>query len=731
MKKRVQKFIAFTLILCDLFQATGVYALTKDEHVYVKLNEQGEVKNTSIIEHLFDYDGNTIYDKTLLSDIKNLNGNENYTQHGNDLIWETKGNDIYYQGTYQENLPITLDVKYYLDDEETSINEMLGKKGHVKIVLTYTNHLYKTMNMNGQNEKIYVPYGIVTTTILNNTDHKNIEVTNGKVLDNGVSSIVMAISSPGLNESLKLEDFNDMNHVEIQYDTESFELNSIYSVATTNLFDESNFDLFGRFNDLYHSINLLQNNMNSIVEASKNLSEGSSQMDAGMTELNAKIQELVTKYQSYRNRDKNDLKEEFIKIVESNLNSITPALEEEITAEASRLIKENKEELEKAVIDYAGKNTKEVVEKEVSKIVSELDLHHLMEQSIHSNLYHFIQNDPEIVRFTTMLQEDLKNELKQIVFTELNEFYQSLDDHMSEIQEKDVQYMITNYGLSEEQAKEIVSKVQTDTLLQVKKNVEQSPVLDRIISAFHDDKSVSNLVSQYVTQLNQRLSESLNKDATIEDYSKTLKDKIIISIKQDLEEGNLYFEPNAKGYLSGVVDQIIDRTSKDLSKKYTHDYTNRIVKKVIHNQFDEANVDSKLREVLNHYENDLDQKVMVLDDSIQTLSDSLNQLNDGSNQLSAGMNALWNGLDQYNREGIHKLNGVVNGDVKNFQQRLDALRSLSQEYQTIDITPSHFSGHSTIVFMIDSVAKMNVIKPDVIGEEKKSSLWDKITGLFQ
>ena len=730
MKKILKKFVAYTLIFCELFQATGVYALTKDENIYVKLNENGEVQSTRVTEHLYNYDGNIINDKTMLSNIKNINGNEKFNQKGNDLVWETNGNDIYYQGSYSKELPVTLSVKYYLNGEEKTVNEMLGKKGNVKIALTYKNSSYKNMFINGKSEKIYVPYVVVTTTILNNTDNKNIKVTNGKVIDNGVGSIVMAVSSPGLYESLKLNDLKDINKIEITYDTESFELNSIYSVATTSLFDDSSLDIFSEVNDLYKSINLLQSNMDTIVEASKKLSDGTSQMDAGITELNTKIQELTKKYQYYRNQDRNTLKEELIKIVENNINTITPALEEEITNETSKLIKENKEELENAVITYTKKNTKEVVEEEVNKIVSELDINKMIEKAINSNLYNLLKNDSEVAELTAMLKEDINNELKSIVLNEFNKINNSLDNNMSEIQKEDVNYIVENYGLTEEQAKAIVSKVQTDTLNQVKKNVSEANISEKIINALNDKNYVSNLVNNYITKLNNKLSESLNKDTTISEYSKEIKDKIISSIKKDLEEGNLYLNKDVKSYISELVDKIIDNTAQDLSSKYTEDYTNKVVKNIIEKQFSEENVDSKLREILDIYEEDINQKVTVLDDTINTLSDSLNKLNDGSNQISTGMSSLSDGLDKYNKEGINKINSLVNGDVKTLQKRLDALMKLSNENKIIDSTPSNASNSSKIIFMIDSVSKTNDIKSDESVEETKSSFWDKLKGLF-
>ena len=63
---------------------------------------------------------------------------------------------------------------------------------------------------------------IVTTSILNNADNKNIKVSNGRIVDNGVGSIIIALSSPGLYESLNFDNLKDMDKVEISYETNNF-----------------------------------------------------------------------------------------------------------------------------------------------------------------------------------------------------------------------------------------------------------------------------------------------------------------------------------------------------------------------------------------------------------------------------------------------------------------------------------------------------------------------------
>ncbi len=732
MKKIFKRFIVLTIIISGLFQNTLVYALTKEENVYAKLDESGNVESVSITEHLFDYSGKTITDKSDLIDIKNLNGEEKYIQKGNEYIWETNGNDIYYQGTYKKDLPISLSVKYYLNGNEEKIDNILGKKGNIKIVLTYKNNIYKKVNINGKYEKMYVPYVIMTTSILNNSDNKNIKVTNGKIINNGQSSVITAISSPGLYESLKIDDLKDINKVEITYDTDNFELNSIYSVATTDLFSNGNFDMLGEINNLYKSIDLLQSNMNTIVDASKKLSVGGEQMDAGITELNNKIQELTKKYKYYRNQDQNVLKEELIKIVEKNINTITPALEEEIKNETSKVIKDNKKELEASVLTYTKKNTKLVIDEEVNNIVNKIDVDSLIQRVINSNLFNLLKNDSEINDLTNMLKEDINKELKNIIVNEFNKINEYINSDMSQ-SERDgyIKNIAEKYGITYEQAEGIVGEVQTDTINQIKTNISKSNITDKIINALNDKNYVSNLVNNYIKKLNDKLSESLNKDTTIEEYSKELKEKILIAINKDLENESIYLNIDVKNYLSGLVDKIIDNTASDLSEKYTEEYTNKVVRNVIEKEFSEENVDTKLRELLDIYDDDINQKVTILDDTINTLSDSLNKLNDGSKQMSSGINALSNGLDKYNKEGIKKISKLVNGDVKTLQKRLDALVKLSKDNKTVDKIPNKSKSSSKIIFMIDSKEMPKETKTETKKIEKKDSFWDKVKGLFK
>ena len=157
---------------------------------------------------------------------------------------------------------------------------------------------------------------------------------------------------------------------------------------------------------------------------------------------------------------------------------------------------------------------------------------------------------------------------------------------------------------------------------------------------------------------------------------------------------------------------------------------------MIEREFSEESVDSKLKEALDKYDNDIKEKANILDDTINTLNISMDKLNSGSNAIAKGMNQLSNGLDKYNKQGIKKLTNIVNNDVKTTQKRLESVIKLSNDYRLIDSLDKGMKGKSKMIFMIDSITKNDIdtnVKESKEEKNKneKKSLWKKIKGLFE
>ena len=704
MKKILKKLLAYILIACELFQVTGVYALTKDESIYIKLEEDGKVNNSIASEHLYNFSDKKVLDKTNLFDIKNLNDNSKFSQNDDKLVWETSGSDIYYQGTYKKDLPISIEVKYYLNGKEQKVDDILGKKGNIKIVLNYKNNYKKKYNINGTLEDIYVPYMIITTSILNNVDNKNIKVTNGRVVDNGVSQVIIALSSPGLDESLNINDLKSMNKVEISYDTDNFELNPIYSVATTDAFEDSNFNVFSEVNSLYNNINELQSNMDKIVDASKKLSDGSDAVNAGIAELNNNVKTLVSKYNYYRNQDIEDLKQELNQIVDENIDDIIASfkLEEEI----SSVLKEHKKDIAKATI----KNTQIVVEERIDDVVNNIDINQISAEVLQNELNNLLSNNSELDNMIKSLKESINNHLNTIITAELSSIN---NDISNSITKEDIEAIANEYGVSYEQAEGIANA----TLGKVKEKVNSESIINSVITKINEDNYTNSLVKEYINNLNNKIKNSLNDKEFLKQYEEELKAKITEKIKEKLASNDSYNTEFVESYIDSIVDEIIDKTINELGSTYTKE----VVKKTINEQITKENIESKLGDRLNN-----------LDGAINNLSTGMEKLNNGSSLVANGNKELSKGLEQYNKLGINKISNIVNGKVKSTQKRIESLINSSNEYGLLDEKNDDVSGKSKMIFMIDSKTLTDNKTNESINKVDKSqkTLWDKIKGLF-
>lgn len=196
-KKFISKIISGTLLCTIVTYGAPVMAYTKDETVYSKIEPDGNLYNTIVNNHIENYEENKLLkDLSDLLNIKNTNGDETFNLEGNSLLWNSEGKDIYYQGESNKELPITCRVKYELNETEISAKELAGKSGTVKITIKYTNKDSHKVNINGINETLYTPFVAICGTIVDNDKNKDIEIKNGKIVNDGSKSILMGMAMP-------------------------------------------------------------------------------------------------------------------------------------------------------------------------------------------------------------------------------------------------------------------------------------------------------------------------------------------------------------------------------------------------------------------------------------------------------------------------------------------------------------------------------------------------------
>lgn len=301
-KEKLKKIIATSLVIACSFMPVSTLALAKEETVYGKLNSDGSVKTLFVNEHLVNTEQlDSIEDYSDLEDIININSDSTYQRKDHLLTWDSKGKDIFYQGKTTKQIPVTIEITYRLNGEEIELQNLIGKKGHVEISLKYKNQDAHSVKINGRKETLYTPFVVAMTTMIPSTNNSNIKVSNGKVVDNGNGYMIVGLSSPGLYESLSLEEFKALDRVDISYDTEKFELASIYSVMTPKLIDSSDLDIFEKLGSLYGNIGKLQNSMNQIEEGSKTVLQGLTTIGDGANQIASNLQVVLEKLEEIKN----------------------------------------------------------------------------------------------------------------------------------------------------------------------------------------------------------------------------------------------------------------------------------------------------------------------------------------------------------------------------------------------------------------------------------------------
>ena len=275
MNKGLLKITSGLLLFSFLAYTTPIFAFSKEETVYSKTKPDGENYKTIVSTHLINNNKEEILkDLSDLINIENVNGDETFTQNGEELSWSANGSDIYYQGESKKELPIKTTIKYELNGKEVTSDEIAGKNGKVKIKISYENLDKHLVSINGKTVSMYTPFTVITGTIFDNTKCRNVEVSTGKVVNDGTKTIVMGISMPGMQESLNISKntIEIPSSIEITMDAEGYEQKNMITFVTPKVFEEQ--ISFNKLNTLYSKINEVQNASKKIEEGANTLKDG-------------------------------------------------------------------------------------------------------------------------------------------------------------------------------------------------------------------------------------------------------------------------------------------------------------------------------------------------------------------------------------------------------------------------------------------------------------------------
>ena len=244
----------------------------KDESVYVKADAAGRPTEKTVEVVLKKIEGSDpIEDRSNLREIKNTEGNEEYTEAGEGrYLWQNNGEDIHYKGKSDQALPVNVRITYYLEGQEVSAEKIAGKTGKVKIRFDYEN-------------STDVPFMVLSAAMLPADVFSDVEVTNGKLMDLGDQKAVIGFAFPGLMDTLKFVDYEPTEeielpeYVEIEARAEDFALDFTASVVSTGLFEDLEDKDLEDLDKLPEDMDELTDASTEIRDAAQELADGGSE----------------------------------------------------------------------------------------------------------------------------------------------------------------------------------------------------------------------------------------------------------------------------------------------------------------------------------------------------------------------------------------------------------------------------------------------------------------------
>ena len=263
----------------------------KVESVFVKADPYGNVEKTEVEVTLKAKEDEELKDVNKLDNIINTSGDENYKIKDDQIVFENHGSDITYKGTTNKELPVSVNITYYLDNQEISPSELAHKSGHVKMVFNYKNN-------SSLNNNVQVPFICLTMLMLDEDKFSNVTLENGKLINLSGNKIVTLYGEPGLKESLKLytiDTFDDIKLTDcatLEADVEDFTLDYTSTIISNGVFKELETKDINELSNSINDLSKLNDKIDEIKEATSKLKDEGNKLVDGVGELKTNADKL-------------------------------------------------------------------------------------------------------------------------------------------------------------------------------------------------------------------------------------------------------------------------------------------------------------------------------------------------------------------------------------------------------------------------------------------------------
>lgn len=711
--------------------------ISKDETVYVLTGADGSVKKIIVSDWLKNELGSaSVADKSDLSDIENVKGDESYTINGDNMtVWDAQGNDIYYQGNIQKELPVGLSVRYYLDGKSVSPKELKGKSGKVTIRFDYENRQYETVQINGVNQRIYVPFAMLTGMILDNDTFQNVQITNGKLVNDGDRTVVVGLAFPGLQENLNLsrDDLSIPDSVEITADVTNFSLGMTVTLACNDLFsqlgdvDLTSLDstsaldqLTGAMDQLLNGSSALYEGLSTLLDKSGELvsgveelaqgaaaiksgadsvDDGAAQLKAGLADLSSGLNTLSANSESLNSGAKqvfNSLLETAATQIRAKGLNVPDLTIENYAEELNALIKSLDEttvyETALKQVTDAVEAQRPVITQKVTEAVRqqvEAKVTAAVRQQVTEEVTAAVQQQVTAT-VTDTVQQQVAEQVIQAAANMSKADYdaavaagiipqQTQDAINAAIQaqmgSEAVQSKIAENVSAQMASEAVQSKITENIDTQISSEAVQATITENTDAQLQTEAIQATIQQQTELQVQKAISENMASDAVQSQLKKASEGaQTLIALKASLDDYNTFYL-GLLTYTGGVDDAAAGANALYAGADQLKDGT--------------AQLRAGAAQLYNG--------VLQLQDGTPALVSGVTQLKDGAMQLSEG-------LQQFNRDGIQKLVNLLQNDVGDLSARVQATIDVSKDYRSFAGISDDAEGQVKFIYRTDEIA---------------------------
>lgn len=711
--------------------------ISKDETVYVLTGADGSVKKIIVSDWLKNELGSaSVADKSDLSDIENVKGDESYTINGDNMtVWDAQGNDIYYQGNIQKELPVGLSVRYYLDGKSVSPEELKGKSGKVTIRFDYENRQYETVQINGVNQRIYVPFAMLTGMILDNDTFQNVQITNGKLVNDGDRTVVVGLAFPGLQENLNLsrDDLSIPDSVEITADVTNFSLGMTVTLACNDLFsqlgdvDLTSLDstsaleqltsamdqLLSGSSSLYEGLSTLLDKSGELVSGVEELAQGAAaiksgadsvddgaaQLKAGLANLSSGLNTLSANSEALNSGAKqvfNSLLETAAAQIRAKGLNVPDLTIENYAEELNTLIKSLDEttvyETALKQVTDAVEAQRPVITQKVTEAVRqqvETQVTAAVRQQVTEKVTAAVQQQVSAT-VTDTVQQQVAEQVIQAAANMSKADYdaavaagiipqQTQDAVNAAIQaqmgSEAVQSKIAENVSAQMASEAVQSKITKNIDMQISSEAVQATITENTDAQLQTEAIQATIQQQTELQVQKAISENMASDAVQSQLKKASEGaQTLIALKASLDDYNTFYL-GLLTYTGGVDDAAAGANDLYAGADQLKGGT--------------AQLRAGAAQLYNG--------VLQLQDGTPALVSGVTQLKDGAMQLSEG-------LQQFNRDGIQKLVNLLQNDVGDLSARVQATIDVSKDYRSFAGISDDAEGQVKFIYRTDEIA---------------------------